>query len=121
LNYLTGGWDSNTPNSYSGLFLGNALASQPVLVVLPNGQVIAEVHMSGYSGESGSLSPGVGSTGTGTGTGSCVGSTCGTGTGTGTTESCVGSVGSSCSSSVSNTNGYPPAYGKRVSWRQLVQ
>jgi len=47
INYETGGVVSNTtqPN-FSAVFLGNALASRPALVQLPNGSLMAPIHLS---------------------------------------------------------------------------
>ena len=51
VDYENGGLLSNTTDpSYSGIFLGNALASRPTLLQLPNGQILAPIHL--YDGTS---------------------------------------------------------------------
>ena len=47
VDYETGGVLTNTTQPlYSGIFLGNALASRPTLVQLPNGKIVTPVHLS---------------------------------------------------------------------------
>ncbi len=47
IDYENGGILSNTTRpAYSGTFLGNALASRPTLVQLPNGNIMAPIHLS---------------------------------------------------------------------------
>lgn len=46
LDYENGGVLTNTTQPlYSGMFLGNAMASRPTLVQLPNGKVVTPVHL----------------------------------------------------------------------------
>ena len=47
VDYETGGVLTNTTQPlFSGIFLGNALASRPTLVQLPNGTIVAPIHLS---------------------------------------------------------------------------
>ena len=47
IDYETGGIVSNTTQpAFSGVFLGNALASRPSLVQLPNGRLVGAIHLS---------------------------------------------------------------------------
>ncbi len=47
IDYENGGLLSNTTQpGFSGVFLGNALASRPTLVQLPNGKIVAPIHLS---------------------------------------------------------------------------